>query len=88
MAVGAEHVPGLGALEPDRRRQPLAQRALDGRVRREHRRQQGAQHERDDDGQRHGRRPAPIARAPGEDVRVGGDGGGHCEYLIFGFRYA
>jgi hypothetical protein len=86
--VGAEHVAGLGALEADRRGQPLAQRALERRVRRKQGREERAQQQQRDHRQRHNRRPAPVARAPGEDFGVGDDGGdvAHREYLIFGFK--
>src|SRR5262249_59494850 len=88
--VGAEDVAGLGALEADRRGQALAQRPLQRRVRRQEWREERAQQQQRDDRQRHNRRPAPVARAPGEEFRVGDDGGAvaHREYLIFGFKYA
>ena len=88
MAIGAEEMAGLGALEPDRRRQPVAQRALDRRVRRQHGRQQRAQHERDHDRERNHGRPAALAGASLEDRGLGRGGAAHREYRIFGLRYA
>src|SRR5215510_165150 len=46
VAIGAEEVAGLRALEADRRREPVAERAPDRRVRRQHRGQERAQDER------------------------------------------
>src|SRR6266545_2891211 len=56
------------------RHEPCAERAFHGRMRGQQRRQDPAEHERDDDRQRERGRPAPIAGATGEGGGLGGNG--------------
>src|SRR5262245_44900967 len=66
---------GFRSLHAERWHEPLAERALHWRVRRQQRGKERAEHEEGDDRQRHGRWPAPIARAGTQlDIRRGRNG--------------
>jgi hypothetical protein len=77
---------GLGSLEAEGRSEPIPERALDGRVRRQHRCQERAQDEDHDDRERDQRRPATVAVSSLEERGLGRGGAAHREYRIFGFR--